>query len=164
MYKLNEEKIMVLDENNTWVETEPIQKQRIASSKEIQYLLTLDIEKYNKIVGFIGYEKKNVYMIYKTKDMTSKRDRGARCDEAGKDKTIQTLNSIIGEKKYTNENTRLKKDPDGNIIHDAISHDELCVIQEFILRYYDKIKKNDKSWFITPYMAIYYKLYNITVK
>ena len=103
-------------------------------------------------------------MVFKTKDMTSKRDRGARCDEAGKDKTIATLNAILGKTSYTSENMRLKKDSAGNLIHDATSHEELCVTQEFILRYYDKIRKDDKSWFITPYMALYHKLYTIIVK
>ena len=127
-------------------------------------LIDLDVDDYNRIVGFIGYEINNAYMIFKTKDMTSKRDRGARCDEAGKDKTIATLNAILGKTRYTNENTRLKKDTTGNVIHDAISHDELCVTQEFILRYYDKIRKDNKSWFIIPDMALYYKLYTIIVK
>ena len=164
MYKFNEEKIMILDETNKWVEAEPIQKQRLTDSTEIQQLTDLDVEDYNRIVGFIGYEKNNAYMVFKTKDMTSKRDRGARCDEAGKDKTIATLNAILGKIRYTNENTRLKKDTTGNVIHEAISQEELCVIQEFILRYYDKIRHDDKSWFITSYMALYHKLYTIIAK
>jgi hypothetical protein len=162
MYKLNEEKLMILDETNTWVEAEPVQKQRLTN--EIQELTDTDIDNYNRIIGFIGYEKNNVYLVFKTKDMTSKRDRGARCDEAGKDKTIATLNAILGKTSYTSENMRLKKDSAGNLIHDATSHEELCVTQEFILRYYDKIRKDDKSWFITPYMALYHKLYTIIVK
>ena len=164
MYKLNEEKIMVLDETNKWVEAEPVQKQRFATSKEFQELTDFDVDNYNRIIGFIGYERNNAYMVFKTKDVTSKRDRGARCDEACKDKTISTLIDILGEIRYTCENTSLKKDDDGNLIHDAISHDELCVTQEFILRYYDKIRKDDKSWFISPYMALYYKLYTLIVK
>ena len=123
-----------------------------------------NVDNYNRIIGFIGYEKNNAYMVFKTKDMTSKRDRGARCDEAGKDKTISTINAILGQTRYTNENTRLKKDTNGNLIHEAISHDELCVTQELILRYYDKIRNGDKQWFISPYMALYYKLYTIIVK
>ena len=164
MYKLNEEKIMILDELNTWIEAEPIQKQRLEGSKEIQELTNFNVDNYNRIIGFIGYEKNNAYMVFKTKDMTSKRDRGARCDEAGKDKTISTINAILGQTRYTNENTRLKKDTNGNLIHEAISHDELCVTQELILRYYDKIRNGDKQWFISPYMALYYKLYTIIVK
>ena len=164
LYNLNNEKIMILSDTNEWVETNPEQKRKIANSKEAQDSVKFDINKYNKIIGFIGYEKNNSYLIYKTKDMSSSRDRGARCDEAGKEKTIKTLNAIIGETKYTNENTRIQKDADGNLIHDAISHDELCIIQEFILRYNQRIEKDNKIWFIIPEMAIYHKLYTVIVK
>ena len=95
--------------------------------------------------------------------MMSKRDTGARCDEAGKDKTMKKLNEIIGEKKYTTENTKLQKDADGNVTKEAINHLELCVIQEFILRYFNEIKQNNKKWFLTPEMAIFFKLYKVTV-
>lgn len=164
MYKLNQEKIMILNDSNKWVEAEPEQKRKISTSVEIQKVLTFKLDEYNKLVGFVGYEKNNTYLVYKTKDMTSTRDRGARCDESGKDKAITILNSILGEKKYTNENTRQQKDADGNLIHETTSHQELCVIQEFILRYYERIHKDSKKWFLTPDLAIYYKLYNIIVK
>jgi hypothetical protein len=95
--------------------------------------------------------------------MDSTRDTGATCEESGKEKSIQKLNLILGEEKYTSKNTRLEKDEDGNIIREAIGQIELCILQEFILRYYDTIKKNEKKWFLTPEMAIYYKLYKIIV-
>jgi hypothetical protein len=34
---------------------------------------------------------------------------------------------------------------------------ELCVLEEFILRYFEKTNKDDKIWFITPEMALYHK-------
>jgi hypothetical protein len=83
------------------------------------------------------------------------------CEESGKDKSIKKLNLIIGEEKYTNKNTKLEKDKDGNVIREAIGQTELCIYQEFMLRYYETINKNDKKWFLTPEMAIYYKLYKI---
>jgi len=96
--------------------------------------------------------------------MSSKRDTGARCDEAGKIKTLQKLNEIVGEKnKYTKENTKAQKDKDGNIISEAIGNIELCVLQEFILRFFDSIKKDGKKWFLTPEMAIWHKLYTVFV-
>jgi hypothetical protein len=93
--------------------------------------------------------------------MDSKRDTGARCDEAGKVKTLQKLNEIVGETTYTNENTKAQKDEDGNVISEAIGHVELCVLQEFILRYFNTIRKDDKKWMLTPEMAIWHKLYLI---
>jgi hypothetical protein len=163
MYKLNKRMIMILNDKNKWIEAEPEDQREIASAKEAKEYLSFNVDQYNKIVGFVGYEKSNRYMVFKTKDMESKRDTGARCDEAGKIKTLQKLNEIVGEKKYTNESTKTAKDADGNIIREAMGHTELCVLQEFILRYFNTIKKDKKNWFLTPEMAIWHKLYTIFV-
>jgi hypothetical protein len=164
LYNLNKRIIMLLNNDNKWIEAKPEDEIELASSKETkQALEALDKTKYNKIIGFIGYEKKNKYLIFKTKNMDSTRDTGARCDEAGKSKTLTILNEIVGENKYTNENTKQQKDKQGNVIQEAISHIELCVLQEFILRHYHDIKKNGKKWIFTPEIAIYYKLYKVVV-
>jgi len=163
MYKLNKRMIMILNNKNKWVEAEPEDQREIAASKEAKEYLTLKPDEYNKIVGFIGYEKSNRYLVFKTKDMNSKRDTGARCDEAGKIKTIAKLNEILGENKYTNESTKAKKDEDGNIISEAVGQVELCVLQEFILRFFNTIKRDEKKWFFTPELSIWHKLYTIFV-
>jgi hypothetical protein len=147
---------MILDKDK-WVEAEPEDQREIASSKEAKEYLTLTISDYNKIIGFIGYEKSNRYLVFKTKDITSKRDTGARCDESGKSKTIQKLNEIIGETKYTTENTKAIKESG----IEAIGQIELCVLQELLLRYFNTIKKNNKKWIFTPEMAIWHKFYTI---
>ena len=54
------------------------------------------------------------------------------------------------------------KNANGVVVREAIGQTELCVIQEFILRYFDIIRKNSKKWFLTPDMALNYKLYKIT--
>ena len=161
MYKLNKLVVMILDKDNKWIEAEPEDKREISMSKEGKEYFTMKPTEYNKIVGFIGYEKSNRNLVFKTKDITSKRDTGARCDEAGKVKTLQKLNEIVGETKYTNENTKVQKDADGNIISEAVGQTELCVLQEFILRFFTTIKREDKKWFLTPELAIGYKLYTI---
>jgi hypothetical protein len=163
MYKLNKRAIIILNNDNKWVQSEPEDEREIAMSKEGKEILTFKADDYNKIIGFIGYEKSNRYLVFKTKDMLSKRDTGARCDESGKDKTMKKINEIIGETKYTNETTKLQKDSDGNVTREAINHVELCVIQEFILRYFEAIKRDDKKWFLTPEMAIFFKLYTVNV-
>lgn len=169
----------MLGDNNIWNEAGPedqrllfedmnkvIKNNKINSREKemMEDIIKFEITKYNNIVGFIGYEKNNNYLIFKTKDINSKRDTGARCDEAGKSKTIDLLNRIIGEEKYTKENTKLKKDDDGNILREAIGQVELCVLEELIMRYFNVIRKNGKKWFFTPEMAIYHKLYNVIVK
>ena len=161
MYKQDKRMIMILNKSNKWIEAEPEDQREIAASPQAKDYLKMKPEDYNKIVGFIGYEKSNKYLAFKTKDMLSKRETGAICDEAGKAKTLQKLNEIVGENKYTNENTKAEKDGDGNIIREAIGHVELCVLQEFILRYFNTIKRDDKKWFFTPEMALWHKLYSV---
>ena len=43
---------------------------------------------------------------------------------------------------------------------------ELCVLEEFILRFFNEHPKNgkdNKKWFFTPEMAIYHGLYQVFV-
>ena len=54
-------------------------------------------------------------------------------------KNISKLNDILGEDKYDNENTKAVKDADGNVISEAVGNVELCVMQEFILRYFNVV-------------------------
>ena len=160
MYKLDKRMIMILNENNKWIVAEPEDQREIAGTKEAKEYLSFNVEKYNKIIGFIGYEKSNRFLVFKTKDITSKRDTGARCDESGKIKTLQRLNNIVGEEKFTKENTKAIKEK-GKVVKEAVSHVELCVLEEFILRYFNTIKNDNKNWFITPEMALWHKLYTI---
>jgi hypothetical protein len=160
-HKLNKIMIMILNDKNIWVEASPEDKREIASSKETKEYLKFKSDEYNTIVGFIGYEKGNKDLAFKTKNMTSKRDTGARCDQATKNKNLSKLNEIVGEEKYTNETTKAVKDADGNIIQESIGNVELCVLEEFILRYFNIVEKDNKKWFLTPEMAIYHKLYTV---
>ena len=156
---------MILNRSNKWVEAEPEDQREIADSNATKDYLKMKPDDYNKIIGFIGYEKSNRYLVFKTKDMLmiSKHNIGARCDESGKVKTLQKINEILGENKYTNENTKIKKDEDGNVIFEAVGQVELCVLQEFILRFFNTIKRDEKKWFFTPEMAIWHKLYTVFV-
>lgn len=164
-YNLNKRVIMILDSNNTWIEAEPEDMKEIAMSKTVKEALEFKVSDYEKIVGFIGYEKSNKYMVFKTKDMTSTRDTGARCDEAGKAKIMVKMNEVLGETKYTNDTTKAKKDEKGKIVREAIGVIELCVIFEFMLRHFNNTREenNKKKCFLTPEMAIYHKLYKVHV-
>jgi len=164
LYNLNKRKIVYLNDDNHWVEMGLDSQRELAETKEAKKVLQFNPSDYNKLVGFLGYEKSNRYLVFKTKDLDSKRDTGARCDEAGKNKTLDILNRIVGEDKYTKENTKLIKDDDGNVVKEAVGHVELCVLQELILRYFDYIVKDGKKWFLTPEMAIFHKMYNVIVK
>ena len=107
-------------------------------------------DKMASIMGFIiGFKDK--YMIFKVKDMTLKRHKGARCDQAGKSDTIKLLNKIVGEDTYTNQNTR-----------DMVQM-ELCSLQEFLLRYFDEINKDGKRWFLSPEESIINNIQTIKI-
>jgi hypothetical protein len=72
------------------------------------------------------------------KDMEAKRNTGARCDEASKTKKIQILIDLLGQElfdKYTQGSIK------------GLVQSELCSLQEFLFRYYNKSKKNNKLWF-----------------
>jgi hypothetical protein len=103
--------------------------------------LVIKTDDYNEYVGFIA-NFKNEYNIFKVKHMTDKRSKGARCDQVGKSETISLLNIIIGNNKYSTENTKGK-----NKI-------EFCVLQELYLRHFDKIKKDEKRWFLNQSESI----------
>jgi hypothetical protein len=96
-------------------------------------------EKLNNIIGFITTFK-NDYMAFKVKDFANKRTKGARCDQSTKRDAVKTLNEILGEEKYDSKS--------------EISQKQICCIQEFILRIYDRDNKNNKRWFLTPAEAV----------
>jgi hypothetical protein len=92
-------------------------------------------EKLNNLIGFITTFK-NDYMTFKVKDFANKRTKGARCDQSTKRDAVKTLNEILGQEKYDSKS--------------EISQKQICCIQEFLLRIYDRDKKNNKRWFLTP--------------
>ena len=112
--------------------------------------LIISINEYNIYVGFITMFKKE-YNIFKVKNMEDKRSKGARCDQSGKSETIKLLNEIIGENIYTTENTKGR-----NKI-------EFCVLQEMYLRYFNKISKNAKRYFLTPSESVINNIEKLSV-
>ena len=124
--------------NNIW------KKANYEDENDFNNIINKDLVKVNKlnnIIGFIG-NFKNDFIIFKVKQLDKKRNKGARCDQAGKADTIKLLNSIVGENKYNTTNTK------------GIYQKQLCILQEFLLRIYDYNNKNNKRWFIKPSEAI----------
>ena len=93
----------------------------------------------NTFVGFMINFKKD-FIVFKVKDMTKKRHAGARCDQSGKNIAIKVLNNILEENKYTSDSD--------------IQQREVCVLQEFTLRLFNKEKKNNKIWFLDSTEAV----------
>jgi hypothetical protein len=166
LYDLHIRKTMILNKKNIWELAEPSDEIEIDESKEGKEKLNFNIDNYlnketgNGIIGFIGFKKKSKILMFKTKDVLLPRDTGASCIESGKSKTLVVINKIIGKETYNKENTKIIKDDNGNITQEAVSESELCVLQEFILRKYNKDKKLGKLWFLTPDMAIHFGIYN----
>jgi len=130
-------------QNQKWIEADEIDKIEMDKKLESSILLK---NSFADFVGYLAYDKTNQYLIFKVKNMTKKRNTGARCDEANKKNTIKLLNTILEIEKYTKENTKIFNNMD------------LCIIQEFTLRYFNFIKKNKSIWFLIPE---YVKLYNL---
>ena len=138
---------MLMKKGKDWVEAQP-QDYKDLQEEIMRYVVPHD--KMASIMGFIiGFKDK--YMIFKVKDMTLKRHKGARCDQAGKSDTIKLLNKIVGEDTYTNQNTR-----------DMVQM-ELCSLQEFLLRYFDEINKDGKRWFLSPEESIINNIQTIKI-
>jgi hypothetical protein len=103
----------------------------------------------NMMIGFVSFFKKE-YLVFKVKNMTKKRDKGARCDQSGKTDTITVINNILMSNartqgdtyKLTIENTKQR------------TQKELCVFQEFLLRAFNANRVNGRIWFLSPSKAL----------
>ena len=130
-----------------WVKSEPEDERDFGMLLSARQ--TEQIRGMNLIIGFVTYFKKE-YLIFKVKMMQKKRDKGARCDQAGKADTVAMINNILSlnpitdndEYKLTTDNTKER------------TQKELCVFQEFLLRTFDANNVNGKKWFFTPGDAI----------
>jgi hypothetical protein len=139
--------IVLRYETREWVLAEP------EDENDYELLLgklqTDHIQNMNMMIGFVSFFKKE-YLIFKVKNMTKKRDKGARCDQSGKTDTITVINNILMSNartqgdtyKLTIENTKQR------------TQKELCVFQEFLLRAFNANRVNDRKWFLSPSEAL----------
>ena len=101
----------------------------------------IPLDMLNNIVGFISEFKKS-YMTFKTKNLSTKRSQGTRCDQSGKQVVIDRYNEIVGKIKYSSDELKL------------ISSTELCSEMEIMLRLFDEKKREGKRWYLSPIEAI----------
>jgi hypothetical protein len=128
--------------SETWFNAEPEDIHDI--SPYIREKYSIKESEYNELVGFISFESKQSHYVFKIKNVNAKRNTGARCDEKTKAKNISVINEILREEKYTKENTK------------TMVNQELCTLQEFTMRYFNKIRKNGKIWFLDTELAMIY--------
>jgi hypothetical protein len=131
-------KVMILS-GKIWVDAQS--EDILDLTAEINAKYKIQPSEFNKIVGFIGYENKNKYLVFKVKNTEKGRNTGARCDESRKSNKLEILNELSGpdkdgKEKYTKDTTR------------GIVQAELCSMQEFLFRYNNKNKKNGKIYFL----------------
>lgn len=131
---------MFILKDGVWIPAEPEDKRDLQEAIPKKYKLKSK-ENLNSYVGFIGFENNKKYMIYKVKNTENERSTGFRCDQSGKSKIMNILNEIEDEQKYISKITK-----EGGI--------ELCVRQEFTLRYYQHTQLNNKVWFLDTETAI----------
>jgi len=140
-----------LDElSNKWVEGDDADMYRLRG--EIKNKI-VDIQhkhkkRFNKYIGYISEFKKDSIMVFKIKDFTNERNKGARCDQSSKGSATAVLKKIFI---HGGEEDNINKFLDASKIH-------LCAVQELYLRYYNYVEQNDLTWFVTPIDAIMHNL------
>jgi superfamily II DNA or RNA helicase len=145
LYDVGVRKMMILDSKESiWKLAEAEDERDLKSAIAAKYKITQD--DLNELIGFVGYEQKNKYLVFKVKDVKAKRTTGARCDQATKAKSLVILNKVVGEERFTKDNTK------------TIVDTGICIIEEFIMRKYNKERKDGKIWFLTPEAARIYKI------
>jgi hypothetical protein len=138
------------DHEELWMRSYTNTSEWILGESQDYNLFLNDIKKYivpvskiNKIVGFVS-EFKKTEMVFKVKDLAQKRNNnGARIDSAGKADVIKLLNQVVGEEKYTSENT-----------DEEFSKIGLCVVLELIMRKYTDTQRNGLVYYLTPEQSV----------
>lgn len=118
---------------------------RVLNDK-IQKLKVTDKD-LNNVFGFID-EFKNEQMVFKVRQISKKRNKGARCDQAGKKAALAVLNLIDSDTEHTIESTK------------DINQRQICVLQEMLLRLYNLRNKDGMIWFVGPGVAVLSKVDN----
>ena len=100
-------------------------------------------ENANMPYGFLGLINKNKeseQLYYKLKLRPG--DSGATCIQRNK-KIIENLNNLLSNLDLSNANLEL-------ISEKKYKKEEICILEEFLLRLNNKNKTNGKVWFLTP--------------
>jgi hypothetical protein len=95
-------------------------------------------EKMNTLIGFMTIFRDADYKVFKVKDLSKNKNKGARCDQSTKQAAMRLLSSIVEDgHEYTGD----EKD---------INRLQICIMQEIFFRLYNRNKKDNKIWFLSP--------------
>ena len=140
LYLINDKKVdLMIQGEKKWTIAQKTDK--LALAEAIEAWKTY--QNLNTIIGFF-INFKGTQLVFKSKDFTIKRSKGARCDQASKYSefgVVTQINKLLGVEKLTKENTK------------GISIIELCQYFELLLRLKEYKKDDDKTWFLSPEKA-----------
>jgi len=134
-------KMLILREG-VWSEARQVDKEKYIEQRNQKFLVKHDT--INNFIGFMSVFKNNE-VTFKTKDISQKRNnKGALCANAAKNDIIKRLNFILEENIYFIQKV------------DGILKIGLCVIMEFILRYFTEtnFKGRGKIYFMDNERAL----------
>ncbi len=127
--------IFLIFKNKEWKETIPEYQKNYASKvKEIKEAHTNNL---SKVYGYITPFRKQDIMVFKFADNTKTKEKGRRCDQAKKNDLIGILEKLIKE--------ITKKD-----ISIPTHQNQICNLQELVLRHLNKINHKKQIWFVNP--------------
>lgn len=122
-------------EDSEWKETDEMDIELFR--EDVTRLLPANDKKWFNLIGFISEFKEHEF-VFKTKYIgLTQKNKGARCDSAGKSDIIKKINDLILEEKYTTANT-------ANIMLTG-----MCGMLEILMREYTRIRKNGLIYFFT---------------
>lgn len=133
-------------DSTDWIITELSERDEFIRGGLIKFVVR--DSKYNQYVGFMHpFGKTENDIVFKIKNMLEKRNnKGAKCENAIKSDVINRLNVLIdgtgSSKTYTQDNTA------------SILKPGLCVIMEIIMRYYNDVGRDGKTWFLDTEKAL----------
>tara|TARA_B100000963_G_scaffold359323_1_gene386362 strand:+ start:1470 stop:5222 length:3753 start_codon:yes stop_codon:yes gene_type:complete len=133
-YIKGKNELYIIDTNIQEIREINIEDERDFSNVFQKYIFD-NREKLNNIIGYVSTFK-DKSRVFKTK-IIQQQTKGARCDNQKKGEIVEILNKILGREEYNKTNVS------------RISRNQLCLLQEMYLRYFNLIKKNDKIWFLT---------------
>ena len=125
------------DENNRYY-LSPLESSEYREFSIRKYKL----QEYNTIVGFMIHMRNQI--VFKTKDIEKSRNKGARCDQSNKGRSLDILNHFISNQEDTPEYTYTTQNTRSIRIH------QICAMIELMSRMYQYEKEDDKVWFL-PY-------------
>ena len=124
------------DVNRT--EIESVRELLVNKNERLKRLTEDDL---HMIIGYMSYFKTDT-MAFKIKNVSKKRNPGARCDQAKYDVIKSYVNDLVVDEDY-------------NVIEQVgkMGGHQTCVLFELLLRIYDRTGRDGKRWFLTPVEA-----------